>query len=387
MTSARPSLHEPLTDSQRLWLQVREYLEEKRFALGQAAASLYPDQLTVGPTPLLTARRWEPAAPIPLSSVAVDLEPTQPAREAFADIASPLVLPERPNGSRYESYSAALAELTERTFDNRGTYRLQAAHLRGVGRLAFGLGRYFDGLDVGEAAAHEFAAARLGLLSRGEQPIREAVGDPTDPAARPTNLAISTLTLRHDRATDELTCLLHWRDPQKVGHAGGLYQVVPTGVFQAAGEAEWNLHNDFDLWRSVVREYAEELLGEAEDYGADSAPIDYAAWPFASAMTHGLADGAIRAYVLGLGVDPLTFATDLLMVVLIDADLYDDLFAGVIAVNEEGKVLSALDQRTSAYGIPFTAETVSRFVEDEPTQAAGAAVLWSAWQHKGVLRE
>lgn len=386
VTSARPSLDEPRTDSQRKWLQVREFLDDKRFGLGRAAAALYPDHATVGPTPLLSERRWMPAAPVPLSDLRLDLEPNRAVRESFADAAATVVLPERPDATRYASYSAATTELTGRTFDNRGTYRLQAAHLRGVGRLAFGLGRYFDGLDVGEAAAHEFAAVRLGLLADDEQRIRRAIGDPCDPARRPTNVAISTLTLRHDRTTREATCLLHWRDPTKVGHAGGLYQVLPTGVFQAVGEAAWNLHNDFDLWRSMIREYAEELLGEDEDYGADGGPIDYAAWPFAAAITRGLADGAVRAYVLGLGVDPLTLATDLLTVVVIDAGFYDELFDGVIAVNEEGRVLSSIDEhRTSAYGIPFTGDMLSRLVDDEPMQAAGAAVLWLAWEHRTVL--
>jgi hypothetical protein len=95
---------------------------------------------------------------------------------------------------------------------------------------------------------------RLGLLADDEQRIRHAIGDPCDPARRPTNVAISTLTLRHDRTTRETTCLLHWRDPNKVGHAGGLYQALPTGVFQAAGEAEGNVRNDFDLWRSMIRD-------------------------------------------------------------------------------------------------------------------------------------
>ena len=34
----------------------------------------------------------------------------------------------------------------------------------------------------------------------------------------------------------------------------------------------------------------------------------------------------IRAYCLGLGADPLTFALDLLTAVVIDAPLYDELF-------------------------------------------------------------
>jgi hypothetical protein len=132
--------------------------------------------------------------------------------------------------------------------------------------------------------------------------------------------------------------------------------------------------------------YAEELLGAAEDYGAERAPINYAGWPLAAAMTRGLADGAIRAYILGLGVDPLTLATDLLTVVVIDVGLYDELFDGVIAVNEEDRVLSSVgERRTSAYGIPFNADMVSRLVDDEPMQAAGAAVLWSAWEQRAAL--
>jgi hypothetical protein len=166
------------------------------------------------------------------------------------------------------------------------------------GNLEFDLGTYFDGLDVGEACAHEFAATRLGLLQSDEQRMRTAIGDPCDPARRPMNLAISTLTLRLDHASARATFLLHWRDPQKVGHAAGLYQVLPTGVFQAAGQPQWNLRNDFSLLRSMVREYAEELLGESEDYGAELAPIDYDAWPFAAALTQGIRGGAVLVYAI-----------------------------------------------------------------------------------------
>ena len=109
--------------------------------------------------------------------------------------------------------------------------------------------------------------------------------------------------------------------PGKVGHAAGLYQVLPVGVFQPSGEAPWNEANDFSLWRGLLREYAEELLGADEDHGSELAPIDYEAWPLARAMTDGLADGRVRAWCLGIGADPLTFALDLLAVVVIDAPL------------------------------------------------------------------
>lgn len=130
-------------------------------------------------------------------------------------------------------------------FENRGTYRLLEADLAcDVPRLRFGRGRYFDSINTGEAAAHEYAASDLGQCGAGG--LRDAIGGPCVPRRRPINVAISTLTIRHDH--DEATFYLHWRDPAKVGHAGGLYQVVPVGIFQPSGEAAWNERNDLSLW-------------------------------------------------------------------------------------------------------------------------------------------
>jgi hypothetical protein len=388
MTSARPRTHTPLTDSERRWLDVREYLDAHRFDLGRDAAAAYPDVERLGPTPLLAPPGWVPTTPLPLDRVILDLNDSSRSVGAgwLASRAAPVVLPERLGGGRYESYSDALAQLTGRKFENRQTYRLRYADLRpSAPTLRFGLGNYFDHLDIGEACAHEFAAAQLGLLDPAEQSIRATIGDPCDPDRRPVNLAISTLTLRFDRKAGEATFLMHRRDPEKVGHAAGLYQVLPTGVFQAAGEARWNLRNDFSLWRSMVREYAEEFLGESEDYGAERAPIDYDAWPFAARMKHGLDGGGIRTYALGMGVDPLTLATDLLTVVVIDAELYDELLHGAVALNDEGEVVSSLDGASTSHGVPFTRDVVRRFVRDEPMQAAGAALLWTAWRERQLL--
>jgi len=35
--------------------------------------------------------------------------------------------------------------------------------------------------------------------------------------------------------------------------------------------------------------------------------------------------------------------------------------------------------------MPFTAETVQRYANDEPTQAAGAGLLRLAWRHRPML--
>ena len=365
-----------LTEGQRQWRQVRAYLGEHRYALAVAAARDYPDRMTVEGTPLLAADRWLPAAPVPLGSVELRYLPdARPPGVTGTEPAAAGLLPARLDGRRYRRYSDAVADLARPgLFSDRPTYRLVDADLAGAPpRLGFGAGSYFGGVDVGEACAHEYAAAALGGPAAQ---LRSAVGDPCDPARRPVTVAISTLTLRYDRAGNAATFALHRRDAAAVGHAGGLYQVLPVGIFQPAGTGPGDVSADFSLWRCMIREFAEELLGEPEVRPVGGAPIDYAAWPLAAQLTDALHSGQIRAYCLGLGVDPLTFATDLLTAVVIDAPRYDQLFGRLVRANVEGAVLPDL---------PFDRPTIDRYARHEPTQAAGAAVLALAWRHRRAL--
>ena len=372
-----------LTASQRDWLRVRSYLTERRHGLAVEAAGDYPADRLVAGTPLLAAPGWQPAEPVPLSDVTLELTPADPAAAGFVPPAGSPLLPERPDGTRYPRYSDALRDLAApAVFENRVTYRLTEAVLNpglnpgltpGASRLAFTRGRYFDGIDTGEAAAHEYAATRLGGRPAG---LRALIADPCDLRRRPANLAISTLTLRLDRATGRASFLLHWRDPAKVGHAGGLYQVIPVGIFQPSGEAGWNQHQDFSLWRCMIREFAEELRGRSEDYGSEAGPVDYDAWPFARQMADAADRGQIRVWCLGLGTDPLTYATDLLTVAVIDSGVFDELFSLSPRINAEGSVLAARE---------FAAHVIDRVVTGEPVQAAGAAVLRLAWRHRDTL--
>ncbi len=358
--------HRGLTASQRDWLRHREHLQRHRYELGRRAVELYPDGMRVAGTPLLTRPEWLPAEPIPLDAIDLDFTPHVPCAGLVGDDPRGAgVRPERVDGSRCPTYSAAMAEFAAPSvFENRSTYRLLSADLSGPrGRLAFGRGSYFDGIDVGEASAHEYAAARL---NGSALPLRTAIGDPCDPTRRPMNLAISALTVRHDRTTGEATFLLHWRDPAKVGHAGGLHMVIPVGIFQASSDQPWNERNDFSLWRCMLREYAEELRGESEDHGSDHVAIDYDSHPFFARMTEARRAGEIRAWVLGLGVDPLTLATDLLAVVVFDAAVFDDLFSAAGGANAEGDI---------SRPIPLVSGEVERFTVNEPMQAAGAATL------------
>ena len=362
-----------LTVSQNDWLRVRSYLQEHRHALAVDAAGDYPAERRMAGTPLLAAPEWQLAGPVPLDDIELEFIPRpQPAEAgpALGEVVAPL-LPERPDGTRYRCYSDALRDLAAPAmFENRPTYRLIEADL-GKGRLAFTRGRYFDGVDTGEAAAHEYAATRLGARPAG---LRARIADPCDLGRRPVNLAITTLTLRFEAATGRASFLLHWRDPAKVGHAGGMYQVIPVGIFQPSGEASWHEREDFSLWRCMLREFDEELRGTPEEYGAG--PVDYASWPFARHMAAALDRGQVRVWCLGLGVDPLTYATDLLTVAVIDSRVFDELFRLDPRGNAEGRVLAARE---------FAAHVIDRIVTTEPVQAAGAAVLRLAWRHREIL--
>jgi hypothetical protein len=370
------------TPSEELWLRVTGALNRDRYDLAVRAAAGYPPELRLAGSPLLAPPAWRLPGPVKLDSVRLEFRQDAPCPDV-PDVAAlaGYALPERADGTRYHCYSDVVAALAApAVFENRPVYRLIEANLAGADaeagpRLAFSRGRFFDGIDDSGPAGLEFAAARCGVAP-GNLPYRAALGGPACLARRSGTMATSALTLRYDRVAGTATFPLHYRHPGKVSHAGGLYQVIPVGVFQPSGEARWNEDNDFSLWRGLLREYAEELLGADEDHGSEHAPIDYAAWPLAKAMTDALADGRVQAWCLGLGADPLTFALDLLAVVVIDAPLYDDLFGGLVDANAEGRVIKPR---------PFDEPSVTELIAGTPLQAAAAALLTLALTRRDTL--
>ncbi|WP_242884489.1 hypothetical protein [Actinomadura litoris] len=322
------------------WRDERRALNADRARLGEIADGLYPGVPRVAGTPLLCREGWIPEAPIPLEDVRLEWE-ADPAPPAVRDPSEGL-----PAG--YRTYAAAMAALARpATFEDRPSHRLLAA---APPLLRLGPARYFDAVNVGEAAAHELAAGAEGL------PVRGRVGDPLDLARRAALPAITTVTL-----TASGSYVLHWRDPAKVAHAGGLHQVMPVGVFQPL-DGERGL----SLWNCMVREYAEEFLGRGEDYGPGFVQDE---WPFHRELTGARESGDVRAHFLGLGVDPLTFALDLLTAVVFEDAAFRALFGGLVAVNAEGEVSMA----------PFDGTVPG------PMQPAGAAALRLAWRHRAAL--
>jgi hypothetical protein len=378
-------------DSQEHWLRARGFLNDGRHGLARAAQDLYPAALRVAGTPLLARPEWLAETPVPLDQVTLSWRPDAPGPDI--DGTGPQCAAGRPlreAGSRFDCYAAALGALSRPgLFEDRACYRLlEAAASSGAASLGFGPGRYFDAINTGEAVAHEYAAATLdrdgpGAPAMTDLPLRSLIGDPTDLARRPVLAAICTLVLRADHAGAAM--ILHWRDPARVASGGGLYQVAPVGVFQPSHDAEWNQANDFSLWRCIVRELSEELLGAGEDYRSDVAPIDYERWPLHAELASARRAGRMRVYWLGLGVDPLTLAADILSVAALDADLFDTTFAGLVRANDEGRIVTGDGAAGAAVGVAFKAANIERFTTAEPMQPAGAALLRIAWDHRDLL--
>jgi transcriptional regulator with XRE-family HTH domain len=376
-------------DSQERWRNIRRQLNAHRAVLGDLAAELYPAQQRIPGTTVLTSASWVPDAPVDLADVelawrAEASTPQLSGRAAQSAGARPLMA----SGERYDRYSRALRDLARpRLLDNRVSYRLlDVAWAPSRGVLGFNYTSYFDVLDVGEALGHEFAQA---WLSAGRKrpslaglPFRRSIVDPFDLSARPMLPSINTLTIRRD-AIEGHRMYLHRRDANAVAAAGGMYHVVPAGVFQPAALAPAHQTNDFSLWRNVQREFSEEFLGNGEHDGNSADPIAYDTdEPFAS-FERARQAGDFRVFACAMVCEPLTLWVELLTVAVIAAPVFDALFSGMVAVNEEGAAVSTEAGRPTV-GIPFT-EAARERLSAEPLSPISRACIELAWRYRHQL--
>ncbi|MDT3438841.1 helix-turn-helix transcriptional regulator [Pseudofrankia sp. BMG5.37] len=405
--AARDAFTEQAAASQRAWRVTRDTLNRNRIKLAKAASGLYPEPYRLF-SGLLARPGWIWPRPLDIDEVGLrwtdDVpEPVLTGGEPETDGARPLIADGGPY-VRYQRYTRAMRDLDRPTlFENRLSFRLvdidcdedaprrltsggarSGGHDAGRPMLTFGHTTYFDPVDVCETVAHETAAAMMsGGLAWPSLPFRRRVGDPFDLASRPVLPSVNTLTIRADR--DSASFLLHRRSAGSVATAGGVYHVIPAGVFQPSGITPFHHRADFDLWRNIMRELSEELLGNTEHDGNSSAPIDYDADEPFRTFDEARRDGRVRVSCFGVGVDALTLFAEILTVVVIEADTFDALFADMVHSNAEGTVVSAGPHRAVADGIPFTYATLRRLIDSEPLAPAAAACLELAWRNREQL--
>ncbi|MGH4008751.1 MAG: helix-turn-helix domain-containing protein [Pseudonocardiaceae bacterium] len=386
-----PSSDAVVAASQEAWCAVRNRLIRHRTQLAKQAVSLYDPAWRLAHTPALTLPSWLPSRPVPIEAVALEWVP-RPPRPTITGHEAELrpVLPLRTPGHAFRQYTSAIRYLSPPSlFENRPSYRLLDVSWEpsGKGKLRFGLATFFDKLDVSEALSHEFAVAMMKdvLPAWPQLPFRARLSQPFDLSLRMGSAGIATLTIRRSTIDDSHTFFLLSRDPTKVAVSGSQYGVIPAGEFQPSCIAPACMLDDLDLWRNIVREYSEELLGEPEHDGSSGQPVDYECWPFYRAMQRTHESGHLRAYVLGVVLHALGLNPAIVTAVVIDDVVFDDLFRELVTVNAEGQVITSLDNDQSAHGLPFTEATVRQFLDNEPLGGTSAACLALAWRHHKSL--
>jgi Helix-turn-helix. len=372
------------------WRLVRRSLNGRRWELTKRAASLYPEAEPVAGTDLLTAKGWMPTRPLDLDAVELFWIPDSPEPQITGG--EPETESCRPHGQagrRYSRYSRVIRDLDRPSlFENRGSYRLLELSWGDTeGSQTYGWTTYFDMVDVCEAVSHELASVWLDHDGRADRigladlPFRGLIGDPFDLLRRPVLPSIDTLTIRYDPGGGS-SFLLHRRSASNVAVAGGLSHVMPAGVFQPSGIAPWNVAGDFSLWRNMLREFSEEFLGNQEHDGSSGDPIDYdTEEPFRS-LNEGRRTGSVRPWCLGVGLDPLTLAGEILTVVVIDAPVFDQVFADLVDVNSEGAVVAPEE---GPVGLPWRRDVVFRLLATGSLAPAAAACVELTWKYRELI--
>lgn len=162
-----------------------------------------------------------------------------------------------------------------------------------------------------------------------------------------------------------------------------MYHVIPAGEFQPAALAPAHQSNDFSLWRNIQREFSEEFLGNSEHDGNSIDPIAYDTdEPFAS-FERARRAGDLRVFACAMVLEPLTLGAALVTVAVIEAPVFDALFSGMVAVNEEGAAVSTEAGRPTV-GIPFTAAARER-LRTEPLAPIARACIELAWRYRHQL--
>lgn len=385
---AAPGKRDPRVHSDQAgWRELRTAFGARRRALAVLAEQLYPDHRMSGAqdTGVIAHPSWIPDEPVPLGQVVLDrLEQEPPSAVTGSDRESARVRPLASTEQRYRRYSHAIRDLAPPALlENRLCFRLlNVDWSRPALQLSFGAMGFFDALDTNEALAHETALDSLVRNRNGEYELvrpswrrlafRKLVGDPFDLARRPLMGAIGTLTIRSGESP---SMVLHQRDGSRVAGGGSMIHLLPAGIFQPSSVMPESVARDFSLWRNIQREYAEELLGH-DEYDGTGQPVDYETEPFAT-MDAALADGRLRAYCLGITLDALTLAGDILTVVVIEPDIYDELFADAVTHNPEGAIPARM--------IPFEGNTLDQLREARCLSPGAAAALHLAWRHRRHL--
>lgn len=314
---------------------------------------------------MLQRDSWVFSQPRPLSSMILNLRPDSGTGQGLARRARLLrgLDPSGPIG-----FSEALVGVAGRRNLTNGTiYRPVGVTTNGDEMtIDFEPGHYFDFLDTGEFLAFD-------ALTGGKHERELRGGDPFDLNNRVASLGVLTLTVILDAHGP--TFLMHRRNGADVIVAPDQYHVVPAGEFAPSDIGLAAVRADLDLWRNIMREYNEELLGAEDAQGAGGRPLDYVSASPYREMCASRESGALTVHALGLALDPLTWKPELLTVAVFTRDAFDEAFP-VVTGSNEGVIIDST---------PFDTANIQLFIDSPSTRVGAKACLRLTWEHRMFL--
>jgi hypothetical protein len=363
----------PTSRSSRLAKVAENIAQFKRHydELRRTQVSLNEDALRISPTswrhgeiPLLVQAGWIPDRPMPLTAISLRLQEDGASVDELVDrsrILKGLDL------SGPIAYSKAITEIAGMDhFTNGSIYRPVSVDPLSQGlRIEFELARYFEYLDTSEILSYEKSCGRKKCA------YREKLGSPFDFRNRVSSLGILTLTLQRGQAGS--TFMMHRRNSEKVVLGSDLFHVVPAGEFTPSDISLESARNDLSLWRNIAREYSEELLGTLDAQGQGGRRIDYSRdFPYGD-LAHATSSGSLQIFVLGLGLDPLSWKPELLTVAIFKKEVFKAIFGDDMKGNYEGTIIEDIE---------FTEENVQHYVRNSNTRLGAKACLQLAWKNR-----
>lgn len=357
------------------FLACREFLASDR-KLAAILAELYYRGLGLKTLdekiPILYKDEWIPPIPIALRKVRLDWRSYKEFNFDRSIFAKEEILPF--GEKRYSSLQLQFIEGI--TLYDNPTYRLIKIEnpKEDDYTLRFTLDTYFNYINTCELLAYEFCKEVMktvkedvefsanSVRDRTKLRLRSRI-DPFDFTNRSTATGINTILIVLD-SEHSSKFYLHERST-KLAEAMNMVSVVPAGTFQPRHKYDAYHSQDFDLYTNLVREFAEELLGEKEFRNLSTELTDIFQMETLKKINFFVKKGLIKVYYLGIGLDCLTTKPEILTALVLEREIVDTFLWREFMDCFEGK----------CFQVEFSSEQVRRFVEHDKIAPAGAACL------------
>jgi hypothetical protein len=192
-------------------------------------------------------------------------------------------------------------------------------------------GRYYDMVLTQHAVEWELRRAlaldaRVGHLSPGVMPMREAIANKGNPlvtgCGRCSAMGVSTLAVlrRPEKLGGGLWCLIKKR-ASDVAVARGYLQTAPAGMFEG-----WDLFTPWSVEMNIYRELLEEVYGREEFISANAQPEYVLSMPEIKLLQELRARDLARLSVTGICCDLRCLWFDICTVLYVDDPTFLELY-------------------------------------------------------------